>query len=183
MTPILDGAICDLVSDRQLQQRTTRPNLLFTLTQNYGHENKLDWHIDARRLAGMKLAGVQLFTFLESVKPGGGGPVAVTGSHRIETRENVSREIIRSQLRDHSFFADVFDYAPEARADLVGKKSKLDGVELAVVELTGEPGDVYLMDLWVLHTRWPNYSDASRVMLTQRFLLKQAYERVGPRIG
>ena len=121
MTPILDGAICDLVSDRQLQQRTTRPNLLFTLTQNYGHENKLDWHIDARRLAGMKLAGVQLFTFLESVKPGGGGPVAVTGSHRIETRENVSREIIRSQLRDHSFFADVFDYAPEARADLVGK--------------------------------------------------------------
>ncbi|MDA7774786.1 phytanoyl-CoA dioxygenase family protein [Pseudomonadales bacterium] len=183
MTPILDGAIRDLVSGRQLQQRTTRPNLLFTLPQNYGHENKLDWHIDVKRLSGMKLAGVQLFAFLESVRPGGGGPVAVTGSHRIETRENVPREIIRSQLRDHAFFADVLDHTPEERADLVGKRSKLDGVELAVVELTGEPGDVYLMDLWVLHTRWPNYSDSSRMMLTQRFLLKEAYERVGTLIG
>ena len=146
-------------------------------------KSKLDWHIDVKRLSGMKLAGVQLFAFLESVKPGGGGPVAVTGSHRIETRENVPREIIRSQLRDHAFFADVLDHAPEARADLVGKRSKLDGVELAVVELTGEPGDVYLMDLWILHTRWPNYSDSSRMMLTQRFLLKEAYERVGTLIG
>ena len=183
MTPILDGAICDLVSGRQLQQRTSRPNLLFTLPQNYGHENKLDWHIDVKRLPGMKFAGVQLFAFLESVKPGGGGPVVVTGSHRIETEENVPRETIRSQLRCHSFFVDVLNHAPEERVDLVGKRSKLDGVELAVVELTGKPGDVYLMDLWTLHTRWPNYSDSSRVMLTQRFLLKEAYERVGPRIG
>ena len=131
----------------------------------------------------MKFAGVQLFAFLESVKPGGGGPVVVTGSHRIETEENVPRETIRSQLRCHSFFADVLNHAPEERVDLVGKRSKLDGVELAVVELTGKPGDVYLMDLWTLHTRWPNYSDSSRVMLTQRFLLKEAYDRVGPRIG
>ena len=59
----------------------------------------------------------------------------------------------------------------------------MGGVELAVGALTGEPGDVYMMDLWVLHTRGPNYSDSSRMMLTQRFRLKEAYERVGTLIG
>ena len=66
---------------------------------------------------------------------------------------------------------------------LAGKQEKVDGVPLEVVELTGAPGDVWLMDLWVLHTRCPNESAEPRLMLTQRFLLDAAWERLGSRVG
>jgi hypothetical protein len=41
--------------------------------------------------------------------------------------------------------------------------------EIEVVELTGQPGDVWLMDMRVLHTVAPNVRSTPRVMLTQRF--------------
>ena len=58
----------------------------------------------------------------------------------------------------------------------------VDGVDVEIVEMTGEPGDVYLMNLWVLHTRWPNQSREPRIMLTQRFLLQEARDKLGIRV-
>jgi hypothetical protein len=47
-------------------------------------------------------------------------------------------------------------------------------VELQAVEMTGEAGDVYFMDLRVLHTIAPNTLQVPRVMLTQRYLLESS---------
>ena len=47
-------------------------------------------------------------------------------------------------------------------------------VELQVVELTGAPGDVWLMDLRVLHSLSPNTSDRVRIMASQRYYLPDA---------
>ena len=41
-----------------------------------------------------------------------------------------------------------------------------------MVELHGEPGDVFLTDLRLLHTLAPNASRVPRLMVTQRFLLE-----------
>ena len=38
-------------------------------------------------------------------------------------------------------------------------------------ELVGDSGDVYLMDLRVVHSRCPNTRPVPRMMITQRFLL------------
>jgi ectoine hydroxylase-related dioxygenase (phytanoyl-CoA dioxygenase family) len=43
-------------------------------------------------------------------------------------------------------------------------------VPLKVLELTGEPGDVWITDLRVLHAAAPNASDRPRVMVTDRFV-------------
>ena len=41
----------------------------------------------------------------------------------------------------------------------------IDGVEVSVVEFTGEAGDVYLMHPWALHTVSSNCRDQPRLML------------------
>ena len=38
------------------------------------------------------------------------------------------------------------------------------------MELIGEPGDVYFIDLRLLHTGAPNAADRPRMMATDRFL-------------
>jgi ectoine hydroxylase-related dioxygenase (phytanoyl-CoA dioxygenase family) len=43
-------------------------------------------------------------------------------------------------------------------------------VGLEVIELTGEPGDVWITDMRVLHCASPNASDRPRVVATDRFL-------------
>ena len=51
----------------------------------------------------------------------------------------------------------------------------MQGGDLEVVELTGQPGDVYLMDLRVLHSRCANTLPVPRLMITRRFLLPDCY--------
>ncbi len=183
MTIELDKCITDLVDGRDVRERTMGANLLLTLPHNKGSRRDLDWHLDAPSLSGFDTAGVQLFTFLDSVRPGGGGPIAVTGSHRIETPENLTRQGVRKQLSEIAFFDDLLKKAHGDRDEIIGKKAKIDGIEVEVVEMVGEPGDVYFMDLWVFYTRFPNCSSVARMMLTQRFWLQEVYQRLGPRIA
>ena len=51
-----------------------------------------------------------------------------------------------------------------------GPFGEADGVPIEAVELTGDPGDLWLMDMRALHTAAPNASRSSRVMMTWRFL-------------
>lgn len=44
------------------------------------------------------------------------------------------------------------------------------GIVLRVAELTGEPDDIVLMDLRVLHTASPNIQSRPRLMLGQQIL-------------
>ncbi|MEM7029491.1 MAG: hypothetical protein AAF629_07995 [Chloroflexota bacterium] len=50
----------------------------------------------------------------------------------------------------------------------------MDDVELQVAELHGEPGDVYLMDIRMLHARSVNTASTARLMITQRSCLEAA---------
>ena len=45
----------------------------------------------------------------------------------------------------------------------------MNGEPLQVMEVTGAPGDAWLMDLRVLHASAPNAGDRPRVMVTHRF--------------
>jgi len=52
-----------------------------------------------------------------------------------------------------------------------------------VVELTGAPGDVWLMDLRALHSASMNTSSRPRVMVTQRFLRADLMPEVATAYG
>lgn len=146
-----------------------RPQLLFTLPNADTWTVPTGWHADFPRLASGRRPGLQLFACLDTVEPRGGGTLVVAGSHLLlnEGRVIKTKEITRL-LRREAFFQALFSDGPE-RPHL-NHPGKTGDVTLELVELTGAPGDVYLMDLRVLHAATPNASAHPRIMATHRFM-------------
>lgn len=88
-----------------------------------------------------RFVGVQAFVLVDDVAPGGGATLALAGSHRVDTR---------------AIRADVTEDAVHA-------------LGLRVLEMSGRAGDVYLMDLRLLHAPSPNQRGVVRMMATSRF--------------
>lgn len=169
-------AASTLVGGRPLFPMSPHPGLLFTLpnatTWTLPHQN---WHLDMPRLPDGGVPGVQIFAFLETVEPEGGGTLAVTGSHRVgNTRARINSGDLRKQLKREPYFAALMADSTGDRLHFLHKVGRVGNVELQVVEMTGAPGDVYFMDLRLLHTIAPNARPIPRLMLTQRYLLEAA---------
>ena len=130
------------------------------------------WHVDTPRLPSGQSAGVQIFTFLDEVAPRGGATLAMAGSHRLfdNGKAMKTKDIVRG-LRGEPFFARLaserFELADPAKPM---PRGAVGDVPLKVVELTGEAGDAWLVDLRVLHAGAPNASNHPRLMVTRRFV-------------
>ena len=108
-------------------------------------------------------------TFYSDVQPRGGGRLLVEGSHhlvraffdRLKPSERLGRgHALRDRFfQQHPYFAELASKRPD-RDDRVRRfmeeKTEVDGVELRVVELTGEPGDA------VFYNRSLVYSGVAR---------------------
>ena len=131
------------------------------------------WHSDSPRLADGTSPGVQAFAFLEPVGPRGGGTLVIAGSHRLLAgRGALKPKEINRLLREEPYFHRL------AAAGAAGEAFPRGGcgdVGLEVVELTGEPGDVCITDLRLLHAASPNAADSPRVMATDRLPARRAH--------
>jgi hypothetical protein len=120
------------------------------------------WHLDLtpdpKRL-GMMVG--RLFVLLAPLRPRGGGTLVATGSHKIvaalaEARgAHMSSQEMRKRLaQEHAWFADLMS-PPKAGEDRIarymGAPTVVNGVPLQVEEITGEPGDAFLMHPNALH--------------------------------
>jgi ectoine hydroxylase-related dioxygenase (phytanoyl-CoA dioxygenase family) len=143
------------------------------------------WHVDTPRLPSGQSPGVQIFTFLETVEPRGGATLAMAGSHRLfdNGKAMKTRDIVRG-LRGEPFFARLtaerFELA-DPSVDL--PLGAVGDVPLKVVELTGKPGDAWLVDLRVLHAGAPNARDRPRVMATRRFVRADLVKEIAAAYG
>ena len=168
-------AITELVDGRSVSPTLDRPQLLFTFPNATSWYVPHDvWHLDWPRLPNAGIPGVQMFTFLDTVEPGGGGTLVVTGSHRLlNTGEQIRSKDVKRRLKRDPYFHDLMskDIILD-RNRFISEPSCVGDVELQVVELYGQAGDVYLMDLRLLHTIAPNASRVPRMMLIQRFVLE-----------
>jgi hypothetical protein len=125
------------------------------------------WHVDSYG-PEHDLPGVTVFAFLGAVAPRGGGTVVLEASHRlvnhhIATTGNWRPADVKTALAAaHPWLREVWNgrRCPDDEA-------ALDGVRVAVRELTGEPGDVVLMHPRTLHTPAPNTGDSPRMMLVE----------------
>ena len=149
-----------------------RPQVLFTLPNAGSWTLPSGWHADGVRLASGGRPGVQLFACLDFVEPRGGGTLVIAGSHRLFNlgRTLLSKEFNRL-LRQQRFFRDLLAAeGSTAFADGGALPSGvIDGIDLEVIELTGGPGDAYLIDMRMLHTGAPNALTRPRIMATHRF--------------
>jgi ectoine hydroxylase-related dioxygenase (phytanoyl-CoA dioxygenase family) len=177
-----------LVGGRAVRPMTNRPQVLFTPPNaaSWTVPHKI-WHLDVPRLGGVGLPGVQMFSFLNTVAPGTGGTLVVAGSHRLlNDGGRISSKDVKRRLRREAYFGELLKPGEGDRQRFLDEPGRVGDVELQVVELHGEPGDVFLTDLRLLHTLAPNASRVPRLMVTQRFLLESALDAmtdVDPEIG
>ena len=137
------------------------------------------WHVDEPTVAG-QVAGWALlgFVFLDTVEPGGGATVAIAGSHRrlaIVAAERaaagaatvLTTDDALAELRREPWFAALLTVGEPAdrRRRFMAEPYVSAGIPLRVVELTGEPGDVVLMDPRCLHTISANASPRARLTM------------------
>ena len=161
-----------LVDGRKLMTLNNRPQLLFTPpdAETWSVPNTI-WHVDIPRLGEVGCPGVQMFTFIDKVESEGGATLTVAGSHHyVNDQGKVRSKRVLQELRRVPWFKDLFK-EPQSR-QLLDSVSQDGDIELQLVELTGEPGDVYLMDLRVIHTLGPNTRMRPRLMASQRYYLE-----------
>jgi hypothetical protein len=140
-----------------------------------------DWHIDSDGDLD-ELTMVVVFAHLAPVRPQGGGTLVVTGSHRLTTpagpradNARVRSAEVKAHLRTlHPWLRDLWNTGGDTdrihRYLVAG--AVIDGVQVRVEELTGEPGDAVIMHPRLLHTVAPNSLRTPRMMLLQ-FLHRQ----------
>jgi len=112
----------------------------------------LNWHVDIAANPKGPLPGIQAFFLIDDVAPGGGATLALAGSHRVNTQGMPTSSQLREVLK--------------TPGDLRGNLHRL-GIE--IIEMSGRAGDVFLMDLRVLHTPSVNSTKNVRMMATTRF--------------
>lgn len=168
--------VTELLDGRPTFPMLDYPHLLFTMpnAQSWTVPHAA-WHLDLPRLPEPGIPGVQIFTLLEEVAPGGGGTLVVTGSHQLLNEEKrLSSQQLKQRLKQEAYFGALMSSDPHDRHRFLHEAGRVGDVELQVVELHGAPGDLYFMDLRLLHAVAPNAAAIPRIMLTQRYLLEFA---------
>lgn len=135
------------------------------------------WHIDfPARGQGHLLFAVRVLAFLAPVEAGCGGTLVLTGSHILVARlaasgvlaSGKSPEVRTALMRAHPWLRDLF--SGDGKGDRVQRfmvdGTVIDGVPLRVVELTGAPGDAFLMHPWQFHAPSPNCGAVPRLMVS-----------------
>jgi hypothetical protein len=175
---LLDGAPVD-------RRIYPRPMSLFTVPQAGDWALPTGWHTDAPRLASGRASGVQLFCFLSPVGARGGGTMAIAGSHRLlNDGRSLTAKQMRHELGREPYFRQLWRSEPIAwPAEAEYPAGAVANWPLRVVEMTGEPGDVWLMDLRTFHSASPNAAEVPRLMVTQRFVRRDVAQEVAQAHG
>jgi hypothetical protein len=74
--------------------------------------------------------------------------------------------------REEPWFRELLRPASDDRGWFFVDTRSAGNIDLRVFELCGEPGDVFLMDLRMLHSLAPNASRKPRLMITQRYFVE-----------
>lgn len=187
-----DPALLDVVEtllDGVEYERTKsakRPQILVTLPNSDRWTVPGGWHADLPRLASGRRPGVQVFMCLDTVQPRGGGTLVIAGSHRLLNDGQLLKvKNFRPRLCRDPFFRELYSEAEADvdRAQLLGRRGTVDDIELEVMEMTGAPGDAYLLDPRVLHTGAPNAAAHPRIMATHRFVRVDVVDELTEAIG
>jgi hypothetical protein len=112
----------------------------------------LNWHVDITADPPGLVPGVQAFFLIDDVEPRGGATLALVGSSL-----GADRSRLLASLR-------------QALAGQTDWERQLQGLGVRLLEMSGRAGDVFLMDMRVLHTPSINSSAKVRMMGTCRCL-------------
>lgn len=83
----------------------------------------------------------------------------------------------RAFRRTHPWLQELTegDLTPDRPARFMHTDHRIDGVDVRVVELTGNAGDVVLMHSWLLHSFAPNCGSGPRFMRVRNLYQKDVH--------
>lgn len=132
------------------------------------------WHFDMPARGPVAGFGaLRCLGFVNKVGPRGGGTLVVEGSHRLVCKmvartdrhdAGHSGDVRRNLARTSPWFAALAEPGKDRISRFMDDVDTVDGVDVRVVELTGEPGDVVVMHPWTLHNISMNVADTPRMM-------------------
>lgn len=156
LTPALIDAITQLGGLRA--PPTFQPTQLLLSPPHQGSWTLegLNWHVDVAADPPDHLPGIQAFFLLDDVAPRGGATLALAGSHRLHEHKPEASALSAPSLRA----------LLKTNPALVEQQIRERGIIL--VEMCGRAGDVFLMDMRVLHTPSINSTKNPRMMATTR---------------
>lgn len=160
-----------------------QPLVCFPVGQSEWRLPSRVWHIDGPVDPPARWRPMaRLFAILAPVEPHGGGTLVATGSHRIvlEMARRAGRQLSSAETRKrlqaaHPWFTELGaeDARPDRTARFMDRETVVDGVPLRIEEMTGEPGDVWLMHQNALHAPSPNARAAPRLALAQTVMMRK----------
>ncbi|WP_437605138.1 phytanoyl-CoA dioxygenase family protein [Sorangium sp. So ce834] len=146
------------------------PQILVTPPQKFEWDVPcLGWHLDVNSPSRDVLPGIQIFVLLDDIPPRGGATLAIAGSHRLHSAKGSSPVSAHQALREDPVCSALFLSTESNRARFLTPQS-VNGVPVQIIEMCGKAGDVYVMDMRILHAPSINASKSARLMLTQRYL-------------
>ena len=170
------GAVDDLLGRGNWQQPERWGSLLVTFPESRGRWDVpcSNWHLDfpAKR-SDPALIGVRIFTCLAKLPEGGGGTVFAAGSHRLvrelarKSEKLSSAEARKGLIRTYPWVKSLCsrDEKADRVRQFMSKATMPGGIEVRVVELTGEAGDVWLAHPQTLHAPVANCSTVPRMVV------------------
>ena len=185
----------DLVSGDEVEMSPPITQFLFTAPRSYvmNHDGRWNgkwevprsiWHLDMPRSRSIGPPGPEMFTFLNKVEPKGGGTLILAGSHRLlNDVDYLSSKGVKRKLKRHAYFRELTGKGDGDRSRFLEEIGYIDNVPVKVVELTGDPGDVYFVDLRLLHSLGANTSDQPRMMIAQRMPRQEAFNALMATVG
>ncbi len=138
------------------------------------------WHLDYRAPGfPHELPGVQLFLCLDRLESHSGATLVAAGLPRLvdairrragDAWPGSSLEVRKALRRESLWFRELNSIRPgeDRSARFMTPTVEGDGLSLEVVELSGEPGDVWLMHPWLVHSASPNCGTRPRLVMTER---------------
>ena len=185
----------NLVSGDEVEMSPPITQFLFTAPRSYvmNHDGRWNgkwevprsiWHLDMPRSRSIGPPGPEMFTFLNKVEPKGGGTLILAGSHRLlNDVDYLSSKGVKRKLKRHAYFRELTGKGDGDRARFLEEIGDIDNVPVKGVELTGDPGDVYFVDLRLLHSIGANTSDQPRMMIAQRMPRQEAFNALMATVG
>jgi hypothetical protein len=135
------------------------------------------WHMDADfHQPTWPTFAVKMFACVSELQPRGGATLALAGSHRLVApfgatldpgRRGGNQVTWGRFMKQHPGLAEIGrpGSEPDRTLRLRGATHDVNGVPVRIVEMCGDPGDVFITHLQVFHCAAPNANPAPRLML------------------
>ncbi len=177
-SPAVCGALDSLFGAGNWQRPERWASLLITFPESserweVPHNT---WHLDFPPPPLQDFFAVRLFVCLAKLRAGGGGTLFVAGSHRLveslATNDGVDRmrsaDVRKALIRSYPWVKSLcsFDEKVDRVRQFVKEGAVIDGIDVRVVEMMGEPGDVFVTHPLMLHASAKNCAKDPRMVLS-----------------